>query len=137
MGIEIEFQSALYLALDTAKASLGLKKVCDVAPQAVDGAAVEPFPYATMGMIFPVMMDTQTTIAFDITSRIHFWGRTDSMAEIKTIQGKVFDLLHRSKLSITGYNNFLLLRSETDCWRESNGTIHGLCEYRALVEKSA
>lgn len=136
MGIEVEYQKALWAVLNTNKATLGLTNVYDFAPQVGDGGSSAPFPYATMGNIFAVQMDTQSTGGFEMTGRVHVFSRSGSMLECKAIQGKIYDLLHRSTLTVTGFNNFLLLRSDSDCVQDEDGKTHGVCEYRGLVESA-
>lgn len=137
MGIEIEYQRALYTLLEANKASLGLTGIYDFAPQAADGGSDAPFPYATIGTIFAVQMDTQTVEGFEMTGRIHVYSRSGSMAECKTIQGNLYSFLHRQPLTVAGFNNFFLMRNDTDCLQDEDGKIHGVCEYRGLVEKAA
>lgn len=137
LGVEVEFQRALWTLLNANKATIGAVSVSDVARQVADGGNRSLFPYLTIGSIFVVQSDTQTTEGYAITSRIHTWSRSGSMLECKTIQGEVYDLLHRTPLTVTGFNNFVLLRQETDCIQEEDGKMHGICEYRGLVENSA
>lgn len=134
MGIEAAYQTTLFTALDAAKATLGVVGIYDVAPQDSDGGDDAAFPYIVMGRIFAVQSDTQTKNGFEVTSRIHVFSRAGAMLECKTIQGKVYDLLHRSSLAVTGFNNYLLLRTDSDCFADENSKIHGVCEYRGLVE---
>jgi len=136
MGIEVEYQRALFTVLNANKATLGLSDVYDIAPQDSDGGSNAAFPYATIGTIFMVQNDTQSKDGQIIASRIHVHSRTGSMMETKTIQGKIFGLLHRGTLSITGHNNFSLLRTDTDCFGEGGSRVHGVCEYTALTETS-
>ena len=134
MGVEVEYQKALFASLNTAKAGLGVVGVYDIAPQAADGGDASLFPYVVMGRIFPVQSDTQTKNGFEITSRIHVFSRTGSMLECKTIQGGIYDLLHGTTLPVALFNSYLLLRNDTDCFAEQDSKIHGVCEYRGLVE---
>lgn len=136
MGVEVEYQKALWTVLNSNRATLGLTNIYDFAPQVADGGAATPFPYATMGSIFAVQMDTQTKSGFEMTGRIHLFSRSGSMLEVKTIQGAIYTLLHRSTLTVTGFNNFLLLRSDSDCVQDEDGKTHGVCEYRGLVESA-
>ncbi len=136
MGVEVEYQKALWAVLDANKAALGLAGVYDMAPQAGDGGASAQFPYVTMGHIFAVQSDTQTKNGFEMTGRVHVFSRSGSMLECKAIQGAIYDLLHRSTLAVSGFNNFLLLRNDSDCVADNDGKTHGVCEYRGLVETS-
>lgn len=137
MGVEFEYQKALWSRLDANKVTIGLQAVYDVAPQVADGGSLAAFPYATIGQIFSVQMDTQTTNGFEMTGRIHTFSRSGSMMECKLIQGQIYGLLHNSVLTVTGHNNFVLMRNDTDCLQDEDGRFHGVCEYRGLVESSA
>ena len=136
MSIEVEFQRSLFAALNTAKATLGVTGVYDIAPQPSDAGSASNYPMIVMGRILANQADTQTTVGFELTCRIHTWSVTGSMLECKTIQGKIFDILHRQTLAVTGARNFVILRNDTDCLHEQDGTVHGVCEYRALVEEA-
>jgi hypothetical protein len=137
MAVEFEFQKALFLALDAQKVSLGVTGVYDIAPQAADSGDASVFPYVVIGRTFINNRDTQTCNGFEVTARIHVFSRTGAMQECKRIQALIYGILHRQPLSVTGFNNFELLRSETDCLPDQDGKIHGVCEYLALVEASA
>ena len=136
MGVEIEYQKAVYSLLYTNRVALGITGVYDVAPQNADGGDTSAFPYVVIGRMFPVQSDTQSKNGFEITSRIHVYSRTGSMFECKTIQGGIYDLLHLASLTVTGFNSYVLQRQDTDCFQESDGKIHGVCEYRGLVEST-
>lgn len=137
MGIESAFQASVFTALNGAKAALGIAQVYDIKPQQQDGSDTAIYPCAVIGEVFAVEADTQTTIGFEVTFRLHFYDRTGSMKSCKDIQGRVFDLFHRQALTIADHNNFLLLRQDTQCDGGLNETVHGVCEYFARVERSS
>lgn len=134
MAIETALQGALYTALSGA--SLGVQGIYDVAPQAGDGGNASVFPYVTIGRIFATELDTESKAGISALMRIHTFSRSASMLECKTIQGLIYTALHRVELTITGFNNFSLLRESTDCFPDDDGKIHGVCEYRALIESA-
>lgn len=134
MGIETEYQKALFAKLTASIGDLGLTGVYDIAPQPEDGGDALAFPYAVIGQIYAVQNDTQTTVGFQITNRVHIYSRSGSMAECKDIQGKVFGLLHRQPLTITGFNHVLHLRDDTQCEPQKDNVTHGTCEYFGIVE---
>lgn len=136
MGVEVEYQRALYTAINAARVSLGVVGVYDVAPQVIDGGSAAPFPYVVMGRIFALALDTQTKNGFTMTTRIHTFSRTGAMAECKAIQGGIYDLLHRQPMTVTGFNEFELLRNDSDTIADQDGKIHGICEYIGLIEVS-
>ena len=129
MAAEIEVQKALYLALT----ALSLR-VYDAAPQDKDGASTATFPYTEVGAIVFAEFDTSSENGFDFIARIHTRSRSGSMAECKTIQGQIYARLHNGALSITGQNTILIQRQMSDCTRVSDGSFHGVCEYRGLIE---
>jgi hypothetical protein len=132
--IEFPLQQAIYTALSAA--SLGVQGVYDIAPQNADGGDGSVFPYVAMGRAVVTSLDTQTTNGFAAQIRIHTYSRSGSMKECKEIQGAIYSALHRQELSITGFNNFSLLRESTDCTPMGDGQLHGVCEYRALIESA-
>lgn len=134
MGIETAFQKALFDVLSGSQTYLGLVGVYDIAPQPSDGGAASAFPYAVIGEIYPVQYDTQTTVGFQVTNRIHLFSRSGSMGECKETQGKIFGLLHRTPMTINGFNHTLQLREDTLCGADLDGKTHGVCEYFGLVE---
>jgi hypothetical protein len=136
MGIEAEYHAALYSALYAARATLGVNDVYDIKPQASDHGDDTVFPYIVIGSVFIVEGDTQTKNGFEITCRIHTHSRAGAKLECKTIQGEIYDLLHRVEMNVTGFNNYSLLRQDTDCSKKDDSEIHGICEYRALLEVS-
>ena len=132
MSASFGLQSAVFTVLSGA--SIGAQGIYDTAPQAADGGNAGAFPYVTIGRIIMTQLDTQTTIGFAAQLRIHTFSRSGSMRECKEIQDAIFSTLHRTPLAITGHNNFSLLREDTDCFPDADGKIHGVCEYRALIE---
>lgn len=133
MGVEVELQKALYSRLNGA--SIGAS-VYDIAPQAADSGDASAFPFVTIGRILMSENDTQTKTGVSALCRIHTFSRTGAMLECKTIQGAIYTALHKSELTVTGFNNFSLLREDTDCFPDQDGKIHGVCEYRALIESA-
>jgi hypothetical protein len=129
MSAETEVQKALYLAL----AGIGLQ-VYDVAPQATDGGSNATFPYVEVGEIVLTEFDTASETGFDFVARIHTRSRSTSHAEAKTIQGQIYARLHRGPLVVDGFHFIQLDRESSRCDRVSDGSFHGVCEYRGLIE---
>ena len=131
MGAEIEIQRGLYSALTAA----GLR-VYDSAPQASDGGSTATYPHVEIGHIIVNDWDTTTRLGFDFTARIHTRSRSAGMAEAKGIQGAIYNTLHWQTITISGYNPVLLRRIMSDVQRSGDGSFHGVCEYRGLIEKA-
>lgn len=129
MAAEIEVQRALFSALT----ALGLR-VYDAAPQVADGGSMATYPYVEIGTIVFTDFDTKEVNGFDFVARLHTRSRSGSMAETKTIQGQIYAALHNGSLAITGFNSVLLRRELSDVSRAADGSFHGVCEYRGLIE---
>lgn len=129
MGAESNVQGALYTALT----ALGLR-VYDSAPQAADGASLAVFPYVEVGAIVFAEMDDKAVNGFDFVARIHTRSRSGSMAEARGIQGQIYSRLHYGELPITGQRLILLRRETSETMRAPDGSFHGVCEYRGLIE---
>lgn len=129
MSAETAVQGALYTALT----GLGLR-VYDVAPQAADGASLATFPYVEVGAIVFADFDVKAVNGFDFVVRIHTRSRSGSMAEAKGIQGQLYARLHNGDLTMTGQRLILLRRENSFCDRVADGSFHGVCEYRGLIE---
>lgn len=130
MAAEIEVQKALYTTLT----GLGLR-VYDSAPQAVDGGSSATFPYVEIGTIAFAPWDTARETGHDFVARIHTRSRSGSMMEAKTIQGQIYGELHLGSMAIAGQTLILIRRENSDIVRAADGSFHGVCEYRGLIEQ--
>lgn len=129
MAAEFNTQAALFSALS----ALGLR-VYDSAPQQGDGGSRAVFPYVEVGAVVMAPLDTKERNGFDFVARIHTRSRSASMKEAKDIQGQIYARLHNGDLNITGQSLILLRRETSDVTRASDGSFHGICEYRGLIE---
>jgi len=129
MAAELEVQKALYTALS----AIGLN-VVDRAWQAADGGSATAFPYVEVGMIILNAFDDAKETGFDYLARIHVRSRSGSMAEAKSIQGQIYARLHRGALNITGFHHILIQRERSEVMTAPDGQLHGVCEYRGLIE---
>ena len=126
---EFETQAALFSALS----AIDLR-VYDSAPQQANGASLATFPYVEVGAIVMAPMDTKERNGFDFVARIHTRSRSASMREAKESQGAIYARLHHGDLTITGQRLILLRRETSDVTRAADGSFHGICEYRGLIE---
>lgn len=131
MSAEWATQQAIYSALT----ALGLT-VYDVAPQAVDGGSNASWPYVTIGASVFTQWDTKGKTGFNFVQRIHTRSRSAGMKEAKLIQGQIYDRLHLGDLTIAGYTLTLLQFESQDVTHVSDGSFHGIAEYRGMIEKA-
>lgn len=137
MSVEWEYQKAIYSALNgDATLMAEVAAIYDRAPQAADGSSLAVFPYVTIGQVITTMNDTFSENAFSCLARLHTWSRTGSYKQTKEIQGLMFDVLHNQSLTVTGHNCYQILRESSQVFLEEDGEIHGVCEYRALIEET-
>jgi len=129
MSGELAIQKALFLALS----ALGLR-VVDRGQQQADGGSATAFPYVEVGFINLNPFDTATETGFDYVARIHVRSRSGGMAEAKTIQGQIYQRLHRGSLSIAGFRHILIQRESSQVMAAPDNQLHGVCEYRGLIE---
>lgn len=122
-------QQALFVRLGT----LGYP-VYDRAPQVPDGGSVSGWPYIEIGVIALAPFDTFDKTGFDFVARIHSRSRSAGMKECKEMQSAIYGALHRAELVIAGFNFVSIAREASEVMVAPDGTIHGVCEYRGLVE---
>lgn len=130
MAGDLAVQKALFVAIS----ALGLR-VVDRGAQAADGGSSVEFPYVEIGFIVMNPYDTAGETGFEYLSRIHVRSRSGSMAETKTIQGQIYDRLHRGQIIVTDFNHILIQRERSEVLDGQDGQFHGVCEYRGLIER--
>jgi hypothetical protein len=139
VGVEVDLQAAIYARLSDQIVGGGkdCQAVYDYPPE---GAT---YPYVTFGeMQFP-SEDAQTRNRFNVLVRLHTWSRSGSSRETKVIQGDIYAALHDYDLTVLNdaggaaeWLCYSLLRDVSFAQKDPDGTIHGVCEYRALVQSA-
>ncbi len=111
-------QQALYDALtgDTTLMALAEAVYIPKAPQADDGELSGPFPYVVIPQMTANPFDTKTSNGGNVVVQVDGYSRSQSDLQINDLQGRVYDVLHKGTLSITG-------AAFTDCLHEQ--TING------------
>jgi len=126
MGAAAAVQKGLFQSLGT----LGYP-VHDVAPQGGD------LPCIVIGEIVFAPLDTKDRNGFDFVARIHVRSEVHNKLPVRQIQDAIYDRLHNATdddLTIVGYRLILLRQEMADVIREAQGQIHGVCEFRGLIE---
>jgi len=124
MSIELELQQAIYSVLKHGLAY----PVFDDVPENLTP------PFVVIGDDTLIQFDTDGESGFEATLTIHTWSAYRGRAEVKEMQGAVYNLLHRADLTITGYNvlgcDFEFSQSMVD----SDGvTRHGIQRFRIYI----
>ena len=129
MSAQFAVQKALFQAISL----LGFT-VHDVAPQRPDGGG---YPFVEVGAIVFSPMDTKDRNGFDFVARIHVRDDSHNLQPVEMIQGAIYDRLHNAHgdaLSIDGYRLIQMRCEMQDVIREAQGQIHGVSEFRGLIE---
>jgi hypothetical protein len=137
MNAEVEIQKAIYdtLANDYTLSAL-VTGVYDSVPQAEDAGTDTAFPYITVGDDTALDWNTDTSNGKEATITIHSWSRYRGRAEVKEIQGAIYQALHLANISVQGYNL-------VECWSEYSETLvdpdgltrHGVQRFRMIIDK--
>jgi hypothetical protein len=110
--------------------------VYDHVPQADDAGADAAFPYVTIGEDSLEQYDTDTSDGFNGTVVIHVWSRHRGRKEVKSIQGEIYDALHRHNLQVAGYHTILCYYLNSTSFMDVDGlTRHGVSQFRVLLER--
>jgi len=105
---------------------------CPVYDNAPQGSS---FPYVTIGEANLTDDDTDRIQCVYISYVIHVWSRSDGRKEIKTIMGEIYNALHLTKFTESGYSyteNYFL---SSDSFVETDGkTRHGVQTFKLTME---
>ena len=126
MSFEWTVQTQIFSALDGVVSC----PVYDTAPQ--DSS----FPYITIGEAITQENGTQTTINQHVNYTINVWSRKDSSKETKVLQGEVFDALHLTKFSASGYSFTENICLSSQDFKDTDAvTRHGVQEFKLTIER--
>ncbi|MDW4550882.1 DUF3168 domain-containing protein [Defluviimonas sp. D31] len=136
-SMEWQFQVAIAarLGADPVLAGLGVA-VYDVAPTNLEGEPERAYPCVEIGHIDARDAGTRSSEGLDLLVRINTFSATGSFREAREIQGRLFEILHRkqSEIAVAGSHLILIRRDGSEVDRDPDGIMHGVCEYRALIE---
>lgn len=111
-------QQALYDALTGDATLMALAQGVHIpkAPQYGESEVATPFPYVVIPQMTANPFDTKTSNGGNVLVQVDGYSRSQSDLQINDLQGRVYDVLHKGTLSITG-------ATFVDCLHEQ--TIHG------------
>lgn len=134
MSAELAVQGAIYTALAAADYSGATASTVTVRDADGQLTGAPTAPYIAVGYIILTEWDTVTETGHEFTARIHTRSPSKSMAEVKGIQGVIYNTLHRHPLTMTSQINIVLMRQTSMCDRAPDGTFHGVCEYHGFIQ---
>lgn len=132
MSAELELQKGLLLVLGaTIPNAFGVP-----APVFDDVAQDTPAPYVTVPDATLSDYSGDGFTGFNVLVTIHTWSDYRGSAEVKGLQGKIYDLLNRAELVVTGFNVLGCDSINGNVLRDPNGvTRHGVQQFRVLMTK--
>lgn len=132
MGFETVVQTEIYQCLlaDQALSAAISNRIYDSVPQDAT------FPYVTIGEDIHSAWDTHYEVGSWVSITIHVWSRHKGKQETKSIQGLIYNALHRVSLSSPGFNFTAVDFDSSQSFLDADGlTRHGVSTFRVLVEK--
>lgn len=92
------------------------------------------FPYIKIGEETLVDNGTKDLQGNEHTLVIHTFSRYRGSKEVKEIMARIYDLLHESNLTVSGFSLVNLRFEFSDIIKENDGlTTHGLQRFRAVI----
>jgi hypothetical protein len=96
----------------------------------------KPSPYVTVGEAIVTDYSADVTTGFNMLIMVHTWANYEGFFECKNIQARIYELLNRSVLTVTGYNCLGCDFESSDIMDDPNGiTKHGVQQFRVLMTK--
>lgn len=109
--------------------------VYDSVPQSEGGEPI-PFPYVTLGEDVYTDMSTDTELINLVSITIHVWSRYSGRSEIKQIQGIIYDLLNRARITNENYKFININQVTAQSQVDSDGeTRHGIQTFNLILEE--
>jgi hypothetical protein len=129
-------QTAIFQRLSTyAPIAAVVKGVYDNVPQPHDAGKDADYPYVVIGEDTVNEWDTDTDTGAEVVVTIHTWSRKRGRLETKTIQGFLYNALHRFDLSVTGYHNVGIDWESDQSFLDADGkTRHGVSMFRIMLD---
>lgn len=133
---ETRVQRALLERLRTDERLLStVTGIHDDVPQDSPGRA-EHFPYIVLGDDVISAWDTDTEVGVDASCTIHVWSRHRGRAEVKKVQGLIYDRLHRASFVADGVIFVTINHEQSQSFMDMDGlTRHGVQEFRVLAQE--
>jgi len=98
----------------------------------------QAMPYIMIGDDTAIDWDTDNSTGFEATCTIHVWSDYRGMAQAKNIMGKIYSLMHRQTLAMTGYNVVDVCCEFEEAGVDPDGlTRHGVMRFRVVTDKES
>jgi len=133
MSYAAALQTAIFARLD---AELSVQVVA-YHEQVADAARDDKFPVVLIGDDSFTQNNSDDRRGFSATVTVHTFTRERGYAEVKLIQGQIYDALDRFALSVLGYGVTMIDQEYSEATREAdNLTVHGVQRFRVLLREA-
>lgn len=134
---ELSAQRAIFEVLsNSAPLSELITGIYDDAPQVADSGDGAQFPFVTIGETNAIEFDTDTTTGAVLSCVIHVWDRSRGREKMKEIQGQIYEILHRAKLTVFCYDLIDIHFISSTTFLDADGkTRHGVQTFELIVTK--
>jgi|SRR5690606_12632688 len=135
MGYETAVQTAVFQRLNNHTALQDMvTNVYDSVPETAT------LPYVTIGEDVITEADTADTLGVEASITVHVWTDTASgtrgRKQAKTIQGVIYEALHRAELTAEGYSIFAADFVNSQSFKDVDGlSWHGVQTFNLLIDK--
>lgn len=129
---QLQVQKAIYdtLSGDSTLSNL-IEGVFDYVPERTS------FPYVTIGDDDFNESGGHTFDGVNASVTIHSWSRYRGRKEVKEIMARIYTLLHKASLTVTGYNLVFCIFDFAETIQDPDGeTYHGVQRFRMFVTES-
>lgn len=92
-------------------------------------------PYVLVGDDLHLPWDTDDSVGAESVLTLHIWSVQRGSKEVKTIQGQIYEALHRHELIVDGFSTITLEFESAEILEDPDGvSTHGVSKFRTLLE---
>jgi hypothetical protein len=136
VGFETEVQFVIYNLLKrSVKLASVTTGVYDNVPE-YSGSEQIPFPYVTIGEDVFTDNSTDSELMNLVSITIHVWAGDAGRAQTKQIQGIIYDLLNRARITSMEFKFININQVSSQSQLDSDGkTRHGIQTFNLMIEE--
>lgn len=133
-NFEYAAQQMLYTALNGNISAT----VYDAVPELPVNTPTANFPYVTIGEADALPFDNDSDLGQYVICTLHVWSKAEGQAQVKSILGEIYGILHRGTMSLSGYSllDSLYMSSSADLASDGE-TRHGVARYQLTIQEAS
>jgi hypothetical protein len=111
--------------------------VYDDVPRLPNGQPSANYPYVYVGDCDAHPFDDDDQRGMNVFVTLHTYSRYDGAAEVKALNGEIYEILHRQPFTLSGYSVVDTLFMDGFVRQEDdNATRHGVLTYRLTIQEA-